>query len=434
MRVFLETVGCRLNQSEIETMARQFQQGGHEIVRHVEQADLVVVNTCAVTSDAARSSRTIIRRAGRDNPDARIVATGCYAELAPQQLKAISGVERVVSNSDKSKLVAIVTGQNNLPDFYLEPINRHLVHSALNRTRAFVKVQDGCDNHCTFCVTTLARGAGKSRSLESIIAEVQMLAQIGYQEVVLTGVHLGSYGHDLGWLDGLRELVVQVLDGTDIPRLRLSSLEPWDLTPDFFELWSDPRMCRHLHLPLQSGCDATLKRMARRTSQVAFAGLVDRARSQIPHLAISTDVIVGFPGETDVEYAESRDFVEQMDFMKLHVFRYSRRPGTGAARMREQIPEAIKKQRSADLLALSDRQMSRFLEQFVGCEVDVLWEQVAGSTPGGFVNSGLTDNYVRVEMIHPEPLTNQITRVHVVAASDGCLVAELLRDSAAQSS
>ena len=242
MKVFLETIGCRLNQSEIEMMARQFRQDGHEIVSHVDQADLVVVNTCAVTSEAARSSRNVIRRAGRENPDVDIIATGCYAQLSPEKVGALPGISRIIGNADKSRLVPLVTDQQPAQDFDREPLDRHLFASALNRTRAFVKAQDGCNNRCTFCVTTIARGAGQSRSIGSIVKEVQLLAQVGYQEAVLTGVHLGSYGQDLGNHEGLRDLVRLILAETDIPRLRLSSLEPWDLAPDFFELWGDPRI------------------------------------------------------------------------------------------------------------------------------------------------------------------------------------------------
>lgn len=425
MKVYLDFTGCRLNQSEIEMLARQFGQAGHEIVGSAGEADLFVVNTCAVTSEAARSSRTMIRRLNRANADAQIVATGCYAELSPQVVGALPGVTTVIGNAEKDRLVPIVL-QDDVPVevFDREPLERERLPGALGRTRAFVKVQDGCDNRCTFCVTTIARGQGRSRALADVVREVRALSAAGYQEVVLTGVHLGSYGHDLGVRDGLAHLVRALLDETDIPRLRVSSLEPWDLSADFFTLWENPRLCRHLHLPLQSGCDATLKRMARRTTQAKFRALVEAAREQIPDLAVSTDVIAGFPGETDDEFETSLAFVREMDFMKLHVFRYSKRPGTAAARMPGHVSEEVKKARSARLLALSDEGAERFARRFVGKEVSVLWEQVNGATPGGFVNSGLTDHYVRVEMVSPDVLTNTITTVRVARYSDGKLVAE----------
>ena len=415
MRVYLETVGCRLNQSEIEALARQFRHAGHTIVENVADAELCVANTCAVTREAGRSSRMLIRRLNRGNETAQIVATGCYAHLSPDVVRVLPGVTRVVDNIQKDRLVPLVLGENMVSpeEFEREPLARELVPGALGRTRWFVKAQDGCDNRCTFCVTTIARGPGRSRSLIDIVREIQQAAAAGYQEAVLTGVHLGSYGHDLKQHDGLMALVTAVLADTDIPRLRLSSLEPWDLAPEFFALWDNARLCRHLHLPLQSGCDRTLKRMARRTSQASFRALVSAARAHIDDLAISTDVIAGFPGETDAEFEDSLSFIREMEFMKLHVFRYSSRPGTAAARMPNHISDDVKKARSARLLALSDEGAQRFFRRFEGQTLSVLWEQVTGATESGFANRGLTDNYVRVDMTAPDVLTNTITPVVV---------------------
>lgn len=411
MKIYLRTLGCRLNQSEIDTMARQFQHLGHEIVEDPAQADQVVVNTCAVTQNATRDSRQLVRQIHRANAAAEINVTGCYAQIAPDEIAVLPGVERVVNNVDKAQMVTTVTGEQ-IDIFDLEPISRD-APGLVGRTRAFVKVQDGCDNACTFCVTTIARGAGRSRTADEIVAEVRYLHAAGYQEAVLTGVHLGSYGHDFGDRDGLVELVGRLLDETDMPRLRLSSLEPWDLSPTFFDLWRDPRVCRHLHLPLQSGCDATLRRMVRRTSQAEFSQLVHEARARIPGLRLTTDVIVGFPGETDAEFADSEAFIHKMDFAGLHVFRYSKRPGTAAARMREHVDRATKKARSARLIAHGREQEQRFAEQFVGETLSVLWEQVTGATEDGFINVGYTDNYVRVEGTHPRPLANIITPARI---------------------
>jgi threonylcarbamoyladenosine tRNA methylthiotransferase MtaB len=425
VKVFLEMTGCRLNQSEIDTLARQFQQAGHTVVTTVEEADLCVVNTCAVTQDATRTSRQLIRHINRDNPTAQIVATGCYAHLSPKAVEALPGVSHVIDNIQKDRLVSLVTGSEvPLETFDLEPISRD---TALGRTRSFVKVQDGCNNRCSFCVTTLARGAGRSRPAEQVLREVQALAAVGYQEIVLTGVHLGSYGHDQGKRAGLMELIRLILDQTEIPRLRLSSLEPWDLASEFFSLWENPRVCRHLHLPLQSGCDATLRRMARRTSQMAFRALVEAARTQIPDLALSTDLIVGFPGETDEEFESSYQFTREMDFMKLHVFRYSPRTGTAAARMPHQVPDPIKKERSARLFALSEENAARFAARFVGRKMDVLWEHIAGASEAGFQNTGLTDNYIRVDAEAPVVLTNTISTAQVVGVTKRGLVAEIGR-------
>jgi len=428
MRVYLETTGCRLNQSEVETLARQFRQAGHTIVHTAEEADLCVVNTCAVTREAARSSRNLIRRLNRSNSQAEIVATGCYAHLSPDAVGELPGVSQIVNNIEKDRLVPLVLHMDPAdPVFEQEPLAREPSAGALGRTRAFVKVQDGCNNHCTFCITTVARGAGRSRPVAEISSEIQALVDAGYHEAVLTGVHLGSYGHDHRDREGLPKLVRAILDDTDISRLRLSSLEPWDLKPDLFRLWENPRLCRHLHLPLQSGCDATLKRMARRTSQAAFRELVAAARSMIPDLAISTDIITGFPGETDDEFEDSFAFVREMDFMKLHVFRYSQRAGTSAARMPGQVPNDAKKERSARMLALSDEGAQRFYQRFVGREMAVLWEHnITGACEDGYFNAGLTDNYIRVEMTAPRVLTNQIDSVRLSAVTDSGMRAEIV--------
>lgn len=429
MRVYLESTGCRLNQSEIETLGRQFERAGHTLAEAAEDADLCVINTCAVTREAARTSRAIIRRLNRASANAPVVATGCYAHLSPDAVRALPGVQRVVDNLDKERLVPLVLGlAGEIEPFDREPLAREFRPGALGRTRAFVKVQDGCDNRCTFCVTTIARGPARSRPLGDIVAEVLHLAAAGYQEAVLTGVHLGSYGHDWGERAGLRTLVEALLSRTPIARLRLSSLEPWDIPPGFFRLWKDSRLCRHLHLPLQSGCDATLRRMARRTTQVAFRDLVTEARACIPDLAISTDIIVGFPGETDGEFETSYTFAREMDFMKLHVFRYSARPDTAAARMAGQVPDEVKRDRSARMLALSDEGGRRFYARFVGRVMPVLWEQVAGASPEGFRNAGLTDNYLRVALDAPDVLTNQIVPVRLARLGDQALVGERQAD------
>lgn len=407
MKVHLRMVGCRLNQAEIEAMARQLRQQGHSIVDDPAEAEQIIVNTCAVTQDANRASRQLVRQLHTASAQAAISVTGCYAQIAPNEIAVLPGVARIVPNEQKDRLVEQLTGQAVEP-FDLEPFERDLP-GRYARTRAFVKVQDGCDNACTFCVTTIARGAGRSRPLAEVVREVAGLAAAGFSEVVLTGVHLGSYGHDRGAADGLAELVRAILADTDVPRLRLSSLEPWDLTPDFFTLWADARLCPHLHLPLQSGCDATLRRMARRTSQRAFAELIEAARAHIADATITSDMIVGFPGETDDEFAISLAFAEQMAFAGLHVFRYSRRPGTAAARMRGHVAEAAKKERSEAMIALSARLERAHAQAQLGRVRPVLWEQVAGAAQDGFTNVGYTDNYLRVRCVHPQVFTGQIT-------------------------
>jgi threonylcarbamoyladenosine tRNA methylthiotransferase MtaB len=405
MKIHLRMTGCRLNQSELEQMARQFEQQGHEITTDAAEAEWMVVNTCAVTQQATASSRKLIRELHRANVHAQITVTGCYAQIAPDEITVLPGVTRVIDNIGKDTLVEQLTGQP-AEAFDFEPVSRD---NREGRTRAFVKVQDGCDNACTFCITTVARGQGRSRDLDEIIAEIRYLHAVGYQEAVLTGVHLGSYGHDLGDRHGVSRLVRAILNETDIPRVRLSSLEPWDLSEDFFELWQNPRVCRHLHLPLQSGSDQTLRRMARHTNQVNFRALMSAARQAAPEMCITTDVIVGFPGETDDEFEQSAAFIEEMAFAGLHVFPYSKRAGTPASRMKHHVRDEIKKKRSAQLLTLSKTLENRYAEQFTGQTRPVLWEHIAGATEDGFINVGYTDNYIRVRSVHPRALTNSIT-------------------------
>ena len=410
MKVFLHSIGCRLNHSEIETMARQLLAAGHEIVADPAMADKVVINTCAVTAGAARDARSLTRRIHRDNVGAEIVLTGCYATIAPQELARVQGAGRVVANKDKAGLIQVLDPQAriDLPVFDQEPILRDFLAGNVGHTRAFVKVQDGCDNRCTFCVTTIARGQGQSRHLGDVVAEIQALTAAGYQEAVLTGVHLGSYGHDFGNTAGLRDLVQAILQHTGIPRLRLSSLEPWDLTPDFFTLWENRRLLPHLHLPLQSGSDKILRRMARRTSRASFRELVDAARAAIPDLNLSTDIIVGFPGETDDDFEESLAYVHEVGFGRLHVFSYSPRPGTAAARFPNQVHGAVKKERSRRMIELGQELALGFHRRYAGRTLDVLWESNTGADKDGLCWAGYSDNYIRVTAHGPADLFNKV--------------------------
>lgn len=423
MKVFLDSIGCRLNHSEIETMARQLLANGHEIVTDAETADSVIINTCAVTAQAARDARTKSRRIHRANEHAEIVMTGCYATIAPDELGKVEGVSRVVANAQKGQLVQMLDPQAriDLPVFDQEPVMREFLAGSMGaHTRAFIKVQDGCNNKCTFCVTTVARGVSESRHLGDIVAEIQALATAGYQEAVLTGVHLGSYGFDFGNKAGLRDLVQAILEHTDIPRLRLSSLEPWDIVPDFFTLWENPRVLPHLHMPLQSGSDLILRRMARRTSRDSFRELVTAVRSNIPNLNLSTDMIVGFPGETEMDFADSLDFVREIGFSRLHVFGYSPRPGTAASQFPQQLPGNVKKERVRQMIALGNEQSLAFHNQYVGQTVDVLWETAVGADKDGLRWVGYTDNYIRVVANGGPEVFNKITPTKIVSAkTDG---------------
>ena len=423
MKIFLDTLGCRLNQAEIESLARQFRAAGHEIVPSATEADLAVVNTCTVTAEAASDSRAAIRRAHRLGAG-DLVVTGCWATLEPDQAATLPGVTRIVPNQQKERLAANLLG---LPQefFDLEPLARQPLPGLHQRTRGFIKVQDGCDNACTFCITTLARGASRSHSLDEIVADVNSALQGGTLEIVLTGVHLGAWGLDFQPACRLPELVSTILRRTPIQRLRLSSLEPWDLEPDFFRLWSDQRLCPHLHLPLQSGSASILRRMARKTTPEGFAALVQSARAAIPEAAITTDIIAGFPGETEAEFVQTLEFVQSMHFAGGHVFSYSARPGTPASRMQGQVRGEVVKARSAILRKVLTESALSYRRAFVGKTVPVLWEAVSTLTDAGWQIEGLTDNYLRVTALAAEPRWNRIDKVLLRSARTEGMVGEI---------
>lgn len=424
MKIFLDSIGCRLNQSEIEAYARQFQALGHELVPNPDDADLAVVNTCTVTAAAASDSRGRIRHVARKGAK-DIVVTGCWSTLSPGAAQSLPNVSLVVPNVDKDQLVPNLLNVA-LQDFDLEPVARQPVPGARLRTRAFIKVQDGCDSRCTFCITTLARGSGRSRTIEAVLADVRAAVNpdgpAQAQEIVLTGVHLGAWGQDLIPRMHLAQLVHAILEGTSIPRLRLSSLEPWDLQAGFFDLWDDPRLCRHLHLPLQSGCASTLRRMARKTTPESFVALLALARARVPGVAITTDIIVGFPGESEAEFTESLAFVRAAKFSGGHVFTYSARPGTAAATMPDQVPYSLRKERNARMRAALEESARAYQSIFVGKTMPVLWESATALGPAGWQMSGLTDNYLRVNAQAPQRVWNQITPVHLTASVDGLLL------------
>ncbi len=411
MRVHVSSLGCKLNQSEMDSLAGQLARAGHEVVVSPTEADLCILNTCAVTHVAAQKSRQALRRLHRENPAAQLLVTGCYAELTPAELADLPGVELVAGNRQKEHLAALIGGGPTLGQVSGAP----LPHT---RTRAFVKIQDGCDNACTYCVIHVARGPQRSHPPDRVLAEVRERLAAGHKEIVLTGVHIGAYGHDRDGDMGsdLWTLVARILAETDAPRLRLSSIEPWDLPEQALALWGDPRLCRHLHLPLQSGCDATLRRMNRHYTTAEFAALVAAARAAIPDLAVTTDVIVGFPGESEADFAASLAFVQAMGFSRVHVFPYSLRQGTPAARMEGQVPAPIKAERARAMRAAAAKASRAFRQRFVGRTMTVLWES---SRPGdkGLTWSGLTDNYQRVQAVSALDVANRLTATRLEATS-----------------
>ncbi|NOR88791.1 MAG: MiaB/RimO family radical SAM methylthiotransferase [Anaerolineales bacterium] len=424
MKVFLDSVGCRLNQSEIERIGRDFRLAGCELVGDPAQADLAVINTCTVTRRADADSRQKTRQAARAGVD-QIILTGCWATLEEHSALELPKVTRVVKNDDKSRLVADLLGQP--PElFNRESLQREPLPGSRMRTRAFIKVQDGCNNRCAFCVTTVARGAAMSLPAATVLREVNAALRGGTQEIVLCGVHLGSWGKDLGQGSNLKNLIQILLKETDIPRLRLSSLEPWNLDGSFFSLWQDARLCRHLHLPLQSGSDATLRRMARKTSPDDFSKLITAARAAIPDVAITTDIIVGFPGETEEEFNDSLAFVETMNFAGGHVFTFSEREGTPAAGFNPVVPIAVRRERSAIMRAAFARSAEHYHHSFIGQILPVLWESTTDLGEAGWQLSGLTGNYLRIKASDDEDCWNQISDVEILGSVKGDLQGRII--------
>jgi threonylcarbamoyladenosine tRNA methylthiotransferase MtaB len=419
MRIYLDNVGCRLNWSEIESLARELAAAGHSIVPSADEADTIVVNTCAVTAQAERKTRHQIRSLHRDNPAASLAVIGCYATLQPETAARLAGVRWVIPNAQKTRASDLLTHHSDAG----EPHDGTGERLETLRTRAFVKVQDGCNNHCTYCIVRSLRGPARSRPLADVVERVQTLVQeAGSREVVLTGACLGSYGRDLGYLQGLRGLVEALLAETNLRRLRLSSLEPWDIDESFFELWADSRLCRQIHLPLQAGCDTTLRRMGRRITTTAFARLVTVARERIPDVAITTDVLVGFPGEDRNDFARSYAFIEEMAFAKIHVFPYSERPGTPASRLPNQVAAGVKNERARQVRSLARKERRRYRHRFVGRELPVLWEKQRQD--GRW--TGWTDNYLRVTTEAGQDLLNRITQARILTAESGHLRGEAI--------
>ncbi len=404
-------------------MAAQFRAAGHIILENAEDADLVIVNSCAVTAAAASDSRQKVRHAYRSGAH-EIIYTGCLATLEPEDGLHLPGVSRVVPNVLKERIVQSVL---NIPEvFDLEPLARKPLPGIHRRTRAFIKVQDGCDNFCTYCVTRIARGPAKSMDEATILKEVKTAQAGGTHEIVLSGVNLGSWGKELASEKNLTWLIRFLLDESDIERIRLSSTEPWDLDEKFFDLWQDKRMCRHLHLPLQSGSMSVLRRMARNTTPEKFRQLVELARNKIPELALTTDIIVGFPGETENEFEESLAFVQEMNFSGGHVFKYSPREGTAAVKYPERIHGRLAAERSRKMRTALVECENRFYLSFIGTELEVLWETVHKVDDSNWLHQGLSDNYLQVQALIDEDHSNTIDTVRIISLKDGILKAEVL--------
>jgi threonylcarbamoyladenosine tRNA methylthiotransferase MtaB len=402
MKIALETLGCKLNQAETESLARQFVQAGYELVHHPGEADVYILNTCTVTHTADAKARHQLRLARRQNPDIFIIATGCYAQRAAAEITAIAGVDCVVDNSEKSNLLQILKDIPQKAQSAKEPV----AASAPFRTRSFLKIQDGCQNFCSYCIVPFVRSAEISVPPEPIIDEIRQRTNEGYQEVVLTGTRVGGYAFER--LD-LRGLLQRILDETKIPGVRLSSLQPQEISPALINLWQNSRLCPHFHLSLQSGSTGVLKRMNRRYSPEDYQKTVKLIRKEVPAVAITTDVIVGFPGETDKEFEESLEFCKQLGFARIHVFSYSPRSGTAAAKMAKQVADKVKKERSRQMLALAEESANNFRESFTGEALDVLWEK---QTDDGDW-TGMTGNYIRVYAKSKDNLRNKKSTIKI---------------------
>ncbi len=413
----MKTLGCRLNEAELESWTRDFHKRGHQLTRNEDDAELIVINTCAVTAEAVKKSRKLLRRAKRENPHAKLIVSGCYVSLEQQLDNAIEGIDLIIPNTDKNRLVDIAHEKLHLTESPAQAIDDAAGELLFNgRQRAFVKVQDGCRYRCTYCIVTLARGEERSRTVEDIIQEIQLLQAQDIKEVVITGVHLGGYGSDLGI--NLADLIKAILNQTDIERIRLGSLEPWELHDDFWQLFENPRLMPHLHLPLQSGCDTVLRRMSRRCRTEEFAQLCQAALRINPDFNITTDIIVGFPGETEAEWQQGLSFIKTMPFGHIHIFAFSPRQGTKAAILPDPVSRETKRDRSQVLHEAAADLKNQRLQSMSGKTVEVLFEgNVVEDQHGNKIWSGYAPNFFRVSVISANDLCNQIKSVKITGVS-----------------
>lgn len=475
--VAFATLGCKVNQYDTEAMMALFRRAGYELGDFDRTADVYVINTCAVTGKGAAKSRQLVRQATRRNPEAVVIVAGCYPQTAAGEVLAIPGVSVAIGTQDRGRVVELVEeaiasgsaggdgGQNRPPISAVGDIRKARefeetpIEEFAGRTRAAVKVQEGCNQYCTYCIIPYARGPVRSRRPESIRQEVERLAAAGFKEVVLTGIHLGSYGLDLmaagQYLDQptgqgldhpseqslgqpvtLAGIVRMIHEINGIQRIRLSSLEPRHITDELIELIAHwPKVCRHLHLSLQSGSDEVLRRMRRRYDKAEYRSIVEKIRRAVPEIGLSTDVMAGFPGETEELFEESYQFVREMGFSRLHVFPYSPRKGTPAAAYPGQVPGDVKDERSRRLIELGHEMALSFHRRFQGSVMEILVEEESSPDSSPVARSrvgenleGYTDNYIRVTLRGPDTIRNQLTRVRMVRAESELVHGELAMD------
>ncbi len=424
------TLGCKVNQYETEAMSELFTSHGYKVVAFNEPADIYIINTCTVTSMSDRKSRQIIRRAKKSNPGAFVAVAGCYAQTAPEAVLGIDGVNMIIGNNNRKNIVRLVEENinrakcNMVTDIMkVRDFEKLTISSYSERTRAFIKIQEGCNQFCSYCIIPYARGPIRSRAPEAVLEEICTLAENGFTEVVLTGIHVASYGKDLGNIN-LADLILEVEKIEKIERIRLSSIEPMTLNEEFIKkIAAAEKLCHHFHLSLQSGCDETLKRMNRKYTTAEYKAIVDGLRAHFPDVAITTDIMVGFPGETDEEFSKTLAFTESIAFADAHIFQYSPRRGTPAAKMQGQIPPEVKEKRSKEIIHLTQKSRDAFLQGFLGNVYPVLFEQPA---KGGYFE-GKTNNYITVLVPYEAGLSGKFFDVRFEKAKDGVVYGSIVR-------
>lgn len=413
-------LGCKVNQYESEAIAELFAEKGYDIVGIDEEADVYIINTCTVTNFGDKKSRQLIRKVKRQNENAVVAVVGCYAQTAPQELMQVEGVNLVIGTKDRAQIVEMVEQydaakgvENHVSDIMKERVFEPLsIQKLANRTRAYLKIQDGCSQYCSYCIIPYARGPIRSREPQDVIAEVKRLAENGFKEVVLTGIHVASYGKDRRDTS-LLEILRQVHEVEGIERIRFSSIEPNVVTEEFAQAIAEmPKVCDHFHLSLQSGCDKTLKEMNRKYDTEKYRQAAATLRKYLPEVALTTDIIAGFPGETEEDFRASYAFAEEIGFAKIHAFPYSPKRGTPAAARKDQLLNAVKAERSHRLIELSDKMADAFIRKYVGKEVEVLFERAVGEG----VYEGHTTNYIKVRATAEGDLTNRICMTKITKA------------------
>lgn len=425
------TLGCKVNQYESEAMSELFKNHGYEIVEFTEYADVYIINTCSVTAMSDRKSRQIIRRAKKNNPSAIVIATGCYAQVAPEEVLKIENVNLIIGTKDRNKIVDIAETLTPEDKFSLvgDILRNHTfeemkISDYKHMTRAYIKIQEGCNQFCSYCIIPYARGPIRSRNPIDVINEVKLLVKDGFSEIILVGIHIASYGLDIK-TTSLADIILQVNEVPGVKRIRLSSIEPMTLNREFIEkIKPADKLCNHFHLSLQSGCDETLKRMNRRYTTAQYEEIVNAIRENFPDAAITTDIMVGFPGETEEEFEKSAEFARKIKFADMHIFQYSIRPGTPAANFENQVSPQIKEKRSKVLEKIQKENTSMFLSHLKGQETEVLFEQRVKENPDYM--EGKTTNYIDVHVKTDEDLSFKYRNVKIDEIKDGVAIGHLI--------